>query len=139
MLAYEKALDWQEMFDLALQQQIGSEDLVNAAFRLGGIYRSRRLRVETNVCILEDLCGKKRYQDAARVLLDYAQDVREAVIALVQGNLFSEARRIVSLAISSPLQPTNWSIRSHFEVSRSYSRKLCIQEPWTVGRRLRKT
>ncbi|KAF7791354.1 hypothetical protein EIP86_002368 [Pleurotus ostreatoroseus] len=80
MLAYEKALDWQEMFDLALQQQIGSEDLVNAAYRLG-----------------EDLCGKKRYQDAARVLLDYAQDVREAVIALVQGNLFSEARRIITL------------------------------------------
>jgi elongator complex protein 1 len=30
------------------------------------------------------------------VLLDYAEDVREAVIILVQGNQFSEARRIVS-------------------------------------------
>lgn len=44
----------------------------------------------------EELSSKKRYQDASRVLLDYAKDVREAVIALVQGNHFSEARRIVS-------------------------------------------
>lgn len=43
----------------------------------------------------EDLSSKKRYQEAARVLLDYARDVREAVIALVQGNHFSEARRVV--------------------------------------------
>lgn len=40
--------------------------------------------------------SKKRYSEAARVLLDYAQDSRQAVIALVQGNSFSEARRIVS-------------------------------------------
>ena len=45
--------------------------------------------------MIEDLSAKKRYQDAARVLLDYAKDVREAVIALVQGNFFSEARRVV--------------------------------------------
>ena len=43
----------------------------------------------------EDLVGKKRHAEAARVLLDYSMDVREAVIALVQGNSFSEARRIV--------------------------------------------
>lgn len=29
------------------------------------------------------------------MLLDYCKDIREAVIALVQGNAFSEARRIV--------------------------------------------
>ena len=34
--------------------------------------------------------------DAARVLFDYAEDVREGVKALVEGNHFSEARRIVS-------------------------------------------
>ena len=44
----------------------------------------------------EDLASKKRYTEAGRVLLDYAGDEREAVIALVQGNQFSEARRIVS-------------------------------------------
>lgn len=45
---------------------------------------------------LEDLASKKRYAEAGQVLLDYAEDEREAVIALVQGNQFSEARRIVS-------------------------------------------
>lgn len=44
----------------------------------------------------EDLTSKKRYAEASQVLLSYAEDVREAVIALVQGNQFSEARRIVS-------------------------------------------
>lgn len=46
--------------------------------------------------LTEDLTSKKRYTEAGHVLLDYAEDVREAVIALVQGNQFSEARRIVS-------------------------------------------
>ena len=36
--------------------------------------------------------------DAARVLLDYAGDVREGVKAFVEGSHFSEARRIVSRA-----------------------------------------
>ncbi len=43
----------------------------------------------------EDLSSKKRYTDAARVLLDYSKDIREAVIALVSGNAFSEAGRVV--------------------------------------------
>ena len=42
------------------------------------------------------MTSKKRYTEASHVLLDYAEDVREAVITLVQGNQFSEARRIVS-------------------------------------------
>ena len=44
----------------------------------------------------EDLAAKKRHMDAARVLLDYAEDVREGIKALVEGSQFSEARRIVS-------------------------------------------
>lgn len=44
----------------------------------------------------EDLAAKKRHMDAARVLFDYAEDVREGIKALVEGNHFSEARRIVS-------------------------------------------
>jgi elongator complex protein 1 len=56
----------------------------------------------------EDLVSKKRYIEAGRVLFDYAEDEREAVIALVQGNQFSEARRIVScyLGPSSIASPT---------------------------------
>ena len=48
--------------------------------------------------LVEDLSSKKRYSEAARVLLDYCKDLREAIIALVQGNGFSEARRIVCLS-----------------------------------------
>ena len=48
--------------------------------------------------LVEDLSSKKRHSEAARVLLDYCKDLREAVIALVQGNGFSEARRIVCLS-----------------------------------------
>jgi elongator complex protein 1 len=53
--------------------------------------------------LVEDLSSKKRHAEAARVLLDYCKDSREAVIALVQGNGFSEARRIVCLCPSANL------------------------------------
>jgi hypothetical protein len=52
--------------------------------------------VRTDDSFTEDLGSKKRYTEAGQVLLDYAEDVREAVIILVEGNQFSEARRIVS-------------------------------------------
>lgn len=45
----------------------------------------------------EDLSSKKRYKEAGQVLLDYCSDIRESVIALTSGNMFSEARRIVGL------------------------------------------
>jgi hypothetical protein len=48
----------------------------------------------------EELLSKKRHLEAARVVVDYAGDVRQAIIALVQGNEFSEARRIVSISKS---------------------------------------
>ncbi|KAJ7188994.1 pol II transcription elongation factor [Mycena filopes] len=86
MVAYEKALDWQELFDLAGRTGASQDDIVAMGYRVG-----------------EDLTSKKRHSDAARVLLDYAKDVREAVITLVQGNCFSEARRIVTLTDSSAL------------------------------------
>ena len=52
--------------------------------------------VSTDDSLSEDLGSKKRYTEAGQVLLDYAEDVREAVVILVEGNQFSEARRIVS-------------------------------------------
>ena len=54
---------------------------------------------------VEDLSLKKRHAEAARVLMDYSKDLREAVIALVQGNSFSEARRIVCLSSSAMFCP----------------------------------
>ncbi|KAJ7744686.1 pol II transcription elongation factor [Mycena metata] len=86
MVAHEKALDWQELFDLAGRTGASQDDITDMGYRVG-----------------EDLASKKRYSDAARVLLDYAKDVREAVITLVQGNCFSEARRIVTLTDSPAL------------------------------------
>lgn len=47
--------------------------------------------------------SKKRYSEGAQVLLDYSKDVRQAVIALVQGNKFSEARRVVTIILFHPL------------------------------------
>ncbi|KAJ7630747.1 pol II transcription elongation factor [Roridomyces roridus] len=86
MAAHEKCLEWQELFDLVARTEVPEEDVVDIAYR-----------------VAEDLGSKKRHSEAARVLLDYAKDVREAVIALVQGNCFSEARRITTLTGSQQL------------------------------------
>ncbi|KAF9047491.1 pol II transcription elongation factor [Panaeolus papilionaceus] len=80
MIAYEKALDWQELFDLAVLDGVEEEELVSMGYR-----------------VAEDLSSKKRYLEAGRVLLDYSKDIRDSVIAFVQGNAFSEARRNISL------------------------------------------
>ncbi|KAK7691913.1 hypothetical protein QCA50_005318 [Cerrena zonata] len=86
MIAYEKSLDWRELFQIAVEESVPEEDLSATAYRLA-----------------EDLSSKKRFADAARILLDYAKDVRHAVIAFVEGNLFSEARRIIALNSSAEL------------------------------------
>lgn len=52
-----------------------------------------------NNFVSDELLTKKRYDEAARVFLDYSGSVRSCINALLQGNLFSEARRIVSLCI----------------------------------------
>ncbi|CCM05755.1 uncharacterized protein FIBRA_07987 [Fibroporia radiculosa] len=80
MAAHEKALEWKDLFELAIQESMPSEELISTAYR-----------------VADDLSSKKRYADAAQVLLDYAQDVREAIKILVEGSLFSEARRIIAL------------------------------------------
>ncbi|KAF8058697.1 pol II transcription elongation factor [Lyophyllum atratum] len=80
MVAHEKALEWQELFYLAAQTRMPEEDIVSTGYR-----------------VAEDLTSKKRHAEAARVLLDYSKDIREGIIAYVQGNHFSEARRITAL------------------------------------------
>ncbi|KAH9935182.1 IkappaB kinase complex IKAP component [Epithele typhae] len=80
MKLHEKALDWQELFELAVHLDVPEDELKDIAYR-----------------VAEALTSKKRTADAARVLLDYAKDVREATIALVEGGHFSEARRIIAL------------------------------------------
>lgn len=36
MVAHEKALDWQELFELALQVNVSGEDLESMAYRVAG-------------------------------------------------------------------------------------------------------
>ena len=45
--------------------------------------------------LTDEFLSKKRYDEASRIFLDHVHSVRQCVSALVQGNLFSEARRIV--------------------------------------------
>lgn len=47
MISHEKALDWQELFELAVQQGSSDEDLKSLAYRIAGT-RARRFFV----CIL---------------------------------------------------------------------------------------
>lgn len=38
MISYEKALQWQELFDLAVRDGMSEEDLVDLGYRIGGLY-----------------------------------------------------------------------------------------------------
>ena len=67
--------------------------------------------VDDLLTLSEDLVSKKRFAEAARLILDYTTDVRMAVITLVQGNEFSEALRIVSLVFGCPSVIFNWIFR----------------------------
>ncbi|KAH7928721.1 IkappaB kinase complex, IKAP component [Leucogyrophana mollusca] len=80
MVAHERALEWQEFFELASLEKIPEEEVKETAYR-----------------IADDLSAKKRFSESARVLFDYAKDVRQGVISLVHGNEFSEARRVVTM------------------------------------------
>ena len=99
MIAHEKALEWQELFNLAVLDEMDEEDIVAMGYRVAGMWIFLFFIFGYLFILVEDLSSKKRHSEAARVLLDYCKDLREAVIALVQGNGFSEARRIVCLSL----------------------------------------
>jgi elongator complex protein 1 len=80
MISYERALQWQELFELCLKEQLDGDEITEIAYR-----------------IADELFSKKRFGESARVLLDYAKDVRQAIHSLAQGNEFAEARRIITL------------------------------------------
>ncbi|KAG2158594.1 pol II transcription elongation factor [Suillus bovinus] len=80
MISYERALQWQELFELCLKEQLDSDEITEIAYR-----------------IADELFSKKRFSESARVLLDYAKDARQAIHTLAQGNEFAEARRIIAL------------------------------------------
>ncbi|KAL5512586.1 hypothetical protein ACEPAG_3239 [Sanghuangporus baumii] len=80
LVAYERALMWREALELAIRDCVEETAFADLTHRLA-----------------DELLSKKRYEEAARVFLDHAKSVRHCVSALAQGNMFSEARRIISL------------------------------------------
>ncbi|CAE7213541.1 unnamed protein product [Rhizoctonia solani] len=79
MFAYEKARMWKELFSLALDAGVLDQDVTDMGLR-----------------VAENLASHARYSEAARVYLDYGQDIPGAVSALTRGNDLSEAFRVVS-------------------------------------------
>ncbi|BGP02142.1 Putative elongator complex protein 1 [Rhodotorula toruloides] len=81
MLAYQRARAWQELFTLALTSGTVDEEGIK----------------ELAADVADDLSGKRRYGDAAKVLLDYGKDVDAAVAVLCEGSLHAEAMRVTAL------------------------------------------
>lgn len=101
MVAYEKALDWQELFDLVLREGVTGDKMSIIAHRMAGISLDFFVEHFPLSIIPDELGSKQRHAEAARVLLDYTGDVDEAISSLVSGDAWSEARRIVSAWSSS--------------------------------------
>lgn len=80
MAAYQLGLHWQELFTLALTERRSGSEIKQLALSVASALRSKR-----------------RFADAGRVLLEYARDVEQAVEALVEGALLSEAVRLTAL------------------------------------------
>ncbi|GJJ14814.1 hypothetical protein Clacol_009082 [Clathrus columnatus] len=80
MVALEKALEWQDLFDTAYAENLDKEEISSIAYR-----------------VAENLSAKQRHIEAARVFMDYLNDIDQAVSCLVKGAAWSEARRIISL------------------------------------------
>ncbi|BGP42072.1 Putative elongator complex protein 1 [Rhodotorula kratochvilovae] len=81
LLAYQRANMWQELFTLA---------------RSSGVVDEEGMK-ELAADVAESLSGKRRYADAARVLLEHGGDVDGAVYYLCEGALHAEAVRITTL------------------------------------------
>jgi hypothetical protein len=50
MIAYEKALDWQELFDLAMQDNIDQDDLSSMGLRVAGMRELTSLNNKLMTC-----------------------------------------------------------------------------------------
>ena len=79
MVAYQRSLAWQQLFHLALVEKRPAGEI-------------KQLAVE----VAESLVTHRRHAEAGKVLLEYGRDVEAAVGALVEGNLFADAIRLVS-------------------------------------------
>ncbi|GAA5885604.1 hypothetical protein JCM16303_001478 [Sporobolomyces ruberrimus] len=80
ILAYQHANAWQEVFTVAYNSQKSDEEVKELAFE-----------------IADRLTSKRRYAEAGKVLVEYAQDLPAAINALCEGNLYAEAVRLTAL------------------------------------------
>ena len=78
MIAHQRALNWVDLFEIALQEHLKTEEIAKLAQQVSSELRS-----------------KGRHAEASRVLLEYGRDVKNAVVALSEGAEFAEALRIV--------------------------------------------
>ncbi|CAG8447568.1 10999_t:CDS:10 [Ambispora leptoticha] len=78
--SYKNALLWRDAFSIAQQLNYTSQDLYDLAKEFS-----------------ELLTDKKSYQDAARVLLDYTQELEDAINLLGKSYMWDEATRICYL------------------------------------------
>ncbi|GAA6056745.1 hypothetical protein JCM3770_005875 [Rhodotorula araucariae] len=100
LLAYQRANLWQELFTLAQSSGIVDQDGVQ----------------ELAADVAESLAGKRRYNEAARVLLEYGDDVDGALYYLCEGALHAEAVRIATLhsrpgLIDSRIKPSTLELQ----------------------------
>lgn len=79
MAAYERAKAWRELFTLAISEKIEEDEMEDLCSR-----------------VAERLALDNQQLEAAQILLDYRNDVDEAVRLLCRGSQFAEAERVVS-------------------------------------------
>ncbi|EIW65854.1 hypothetical protein TREMEDRAFT_46085 [Tremella mesenterica DSM 1558] len=78
--AYEKAHAWRELFSLAINQQLSSDEMKSLSERTS-----------------EYLASRGRHLEAARILVDHAGDVDTAIEVVCQGGEFAEAQRLAAM------------------------------------------
>ena len=47
MIAYEKALNWQDLFDLAAREHVGEEEIVSMGYRVSGLVAAVSLECDS--------------------------------------------------------------------------------------------
>ncbi|KAF3936373.1 hypothetical protein ABW19_dt0200343 [Dactylella cylindrospora] len=84
--AYQKCGMWQEALYTASRIPLSPQEIT-----------------ELSVVLAEALIESKDYRNAARIYLDYQDDVREAVTSFCKGSFFDEAMRVIALKQQFPL------------------------------------
>jgi hypothetical protein len=75
---------------------MSASDTLKLAERLAGGSTEVIFRNVANLVHIENLSSRKRFSEAARVFIDYCEDIEGGLSSLVQGNNISEALRLVS-------------------------------------------